>query len=59
MRIDINSIVKSAKVFAKDAAKGIAKNKHAIIEGGLGGLLAYVGIDSFVRGILCWKICSI
>lgn len=35
MRIDINSIVKSARVLAKNAAKGIAKNKHAIIEGGL------------------------
>ena len=27
MRIDINSIVKSARVLAKNAAKGIAKNK--------------------------------
>ena len=49
MRIDINSIVNSARLLAKNAAKGIAKNKHAIIEGGLGGLLAYVGIDSFVK----------
>lgn len=50
MRMDINSIVKSARVLAKNAAKGIAKNKHAIIECGLGGLLAYVGIDSNSNG---------
>ena len=33
MRVDINSIVKSAKGLAKNAARFVSKNKHAYVEG--------------------------
>ena len=49
MRVDINSIVKSAKGLAKNATGFVSKNKHALIEGGLAGALGAVGIDSLVK----------
>lgn len=46
MRVDINSIVKSAKGLAKNAAGFVSKNKHALIEGGLAGALGVVLKDA-------------
>lgn len=49
MNIDFNKIAKNAKRMAGDVAKHLSKNKHLYIEGGLGGLAAYLGIDSLIK----------
>lgn len=49
MRIDFNSILKGAKGLANNAAQFGSENKHALIEGGLAGLLTYVGIGSYLK----------
>lgn len=49
VRINFNSIIKNAKELANNAARFASKNKHALIEGGLAGLLTYVGIDSRLK----------
>lgn len=49
MNIDFSKISKNLNKIAADAAKHLSKNKHLYIEGGLGGLAAYLGIDSLIK----------
>lgn len=49
MYIDLNVLTKNTKRVVNGTTSYISKNKHLFIEGALGGLLATVGINDWIK----------